>query len=538
MINQKIKNQFPSLFNEEYGALIDFVKKYYEFLTANAYDRSLTDLFDVDKADEEFFLAFREQYAKEFPTESAFSKRELLPLLREYYQGKGTPDALRFLFRAIYGDEVAIGIPGNRIIKASGPGWSQFNMLTVYVNDGSIRAPQIGDTLEIVDSSGAINATTVLDVKSLSNENESLLPGMNPLGTRKIPIYRVYFSLRDRLPIGSNSDIVSVRENSTAFRQVVAKITPLKSVSEIKLLHSGSGWEVGEVITLVGTREDTALRVRQTTPAGKIVRFDTAKHGFDHDASRTYYYMPSGEAIDSSIWSMNFQYNDPVLGDAGGIKQTLNFNDKTILFRSGASMGWSDLYQNNPNSGYLATEGAVYLRDYYSDGYIAEGYMDDLPPLPVGPYFVNGYLTPGYFADPEGLETWIEPGYVYDLSQTSADVDAYALMGLLNPIQEQARFQGVKNSYAIFRINKGFVVKSAGFFDHTATLVSDDRSRLQDNYFFQKFSYVVETDVKYEKAKKLLEHFNPAGLMPFIVQRVRGEVASTQEVVELGIEQA
>ena len=63
---------------------------------------------------------------------------KLLKLINEFYRAKGTPNSLKFLFRALYNEEIDIYYPKEDILKASDGKWILPLALRLDTNDSNI----------------------------------------------------------------------------------------------------------------------------------------------------------------------------------------------------------------------------------------------------------------------------------------------------------------------------------------------------------------------------------------------------------------
>ncbi|CAB4124108.1 hypothetical protein UFOVP49_11 [uncultured Caudovirales phage] len=128
-ISSLIDDQIPEFIKEDHPNFVAFIKAYYEWMEnsqegAVLYEtKKLLDYRDVDKTSEEFLKYFKKQLLPNFPEEILSDKAKLIKNIRSFYQKKGSPESLNFLFRALYGQDIDILYPKENILKASDGKW-------------------------------------------------------------------------------------------------------------------------------------------------------------------------------------------------------------------------------------------------------------------------------------------------------------------------------------------------------------------------------------------------------------------------------
>jgi len=90
-----------------YQAFIDLYYSYIKQRTAPVGEifNHLNEL-DPDLALDDEITRFYDVYAKELPQTIAYDKRNLIKLLNQIYEGKGTENSLKLLFRLIYNEDI------------------------------------------------------------------------------------------------------------------------------------------------------------------------------------------------------------------------------------------------------------------------------------------------------------------------------------------------------------------------------------------------------------------------------------------------
>lgn len=142
LISSLVGQQLPDFVRSEYSTFITFLEKYYEWLeiSGNVIKASeqIKDSFDVDLATDSYVELIRDEFLPYFPKSMTLDKRKFVKLISQFYRSKGTPDSLKFLFRALYNEEIEIYYPREDILKVSDGKWVLPLALRVDTNDNNI----------------------------------------------------------------------------------------------------------------------------------------------------------------------------------------------------------------------------------------------------------------------------------------------------------------------------------------------------------------------------------------------------------------
>lgn len=142
-----IESQVPEFVREDYPKFISFVKAYYEFLEKERivdgiYQKNnLTEILkrlrtigDVDQSLDLFENNFYNTFLPFLPKETAVDKAFLIKNVLPLYQSKGTSESFKYLFRLLFGEEIEIEYPRDKILRASSGKWVKENVLRTTTN--------------------------------------------------------------------------------------------------------------------------------------------------------------------------------------------------------------------------------------------------------------------------------------------------------------------------------------------------------------------------------------------------------------------
>jgi len=122
-----VREQLPEFIRADYDTFVAFVEAYYEYLEqtnkSTDFGRNLLNYFDVDNTLTDFEEYFRRKFLNSIPAETLANKAFLVKHIRDFWRAKGTEKAYRFLFRALYGEEIEIFYPKDNILRLSAGKW-------------------------------------------------------------------------------------------------------------------------------------------------------------------------------------------------------------------------------------------------------------------------------------------------------------------------------------------------------------------------------------------------------------------------------
>lgn len=142
LTSKLVKQQLPGFVRDDYPIFVTFLEKYYEWLETNnqvSYELdALRKSTDIDTADDFYIEQLRKDLTPYFPTEIAGDKTLFLKLIHEFYRTSGTPDSVKFLFKALYNENIDIYYPKEDILKTSDGKWVLPLALRIDTNDNNI----------------------------------------------------------------------------------------------------------------------------------------------------------------------------------------------------------------------------------------------------------------------------------------------------------------------------------------------------------------------------------------------------------------
>lgn len=153
-IHLMVAEQIPDFVRDDHPVFVEFIEKYYEFLAqantgiltsdsesyyygADYAMRSLVDVPDIDTTDLDNFISlFKSQYGKGLPRQLELDRKLLYKNLVDFYRAKGTEDSFKFLFRALYNEDIELYYPKQDMLIASGGNFTIQATIQVPYSEG------------------------------------------------------------------------------------------------------------------------------------------------------------------------------------------------------------------------------------------------------------------------------------------------------------------------------------------------------------------------------------------------------------------
>lgn len=309
-ISVLVRDQLPAFVRDEYDTFVRFVEAYYEYLEqqnkALDFSKHLLEYNDVERTLSEFLEYFTRMYLPLIPKDSYTAKELLIQHAKEFYRAKGTPAAFKFLFRALFGEEIDLYYGKDLILRASDGKWvtsrslqfqkefysltegdgvtTEFRLfeictndtLTVYINDVAqtsgytlglndpvIRfaiAPADGDQLRFAYSSMGIVYRINLDplvleftgqTSGASALSEESLVKSDAYGT----YIEIFISHVSPIPF-LQSERVRTRYYYSETEYLTLEFVLASNVDTITLTNPGASYNIGDVVPIVGGSPD------------------------------------------------------------------------------------------------------------------------------------------------------------------------------------------------------------------------------------------------------------------------------------------
>jgi hypothetical protein len=267
-----IREQFPSFMQTDYRKLVLFIKAYYEWMEQKGnpgYVLSKLDtIWDSDRSLDEFYSHFKNTYLVSFPELFAVNaagktpnKNLLLKKIRDFYGNKGTESAYKFLFRLLYDSDLEFYYPKNDILKASDGVWIEPRSVKTTSSNGTALFG--GKSGQLVQYNGSVLvASAFIDTV--------IQYSFNGLPVTEFFITDINGEFLPNLE-------VRIQKDSSEWREVAYSV-----LGDFFVQLAGSGYRVGDAVTVTASGTGFAAQVEQTGLAGSVKRISISKSGFNY----------------------------------------------------------------------------------------------------------------------------------------------------------------------------------------------------------------------------------------------------------------
>lgn len=259
----KVDAQFPEFFREEYKLFVKFVSEYYNYLDTT-YAGDIEQVRDIDLCDDVFLQHFRNTFCPTLPDFEYVDLKFFIKHAREFYRSKGTIDSVKFLFKALFNENVDIYYPGEYLLKAQDGIWEQEYFIEVEREAGSLPSSGANIIIEFRQGAGVLNITPT--------RFEDIGDGVT----------RFFFKpeTKYQFTVGLAIFIYDVDFQLIFTGRIV------QQAGEIQIVKPGKYWILGQAFKIQGNKKDTICRVTKVDGQGGIAAVEILEHGFKHNLNQ------------------------------------------------------------------------------------------------------------------------------------------------------------------------------------------------------------------------------------------------------------
>ena len=501
-----VNELLPEFLDSEGPKFQAFARAYYEWLeTSNQiYDRSknLLNYADIDNTTDEFVKYFQREVMADFPENILADKALLISRIKDLYRSKGSEQAYKLLFRILYNDEINFYYPGQDILRVSDGRWVQETSLR-------LSAPFVGNLYDIGGKNIA-GATSGARAK-VDRVTATIEQGVDVF---EVFLIKVVGTFQDTEIVASEDGLLS--------GVILSSIGPLQ---QVEVTFGGGSHRVGDSVSFTSDSGSAANGVITTVDGSSILPLILdGGSGFSNNAiisitggsglgaefevdgiSNTETLFFYQDTI-SDLSSTRIDANTYITSNTGSISANLAIaNSSTIL---GSALGTSNVVVGTISSVSAVTRGGGYnilpsvtvREDAIADQNLSDGaggikgFNASLAAVPVG-----GSIT-SVAVDSAGT------GY--------NRIDAVTITNTTRSAQNGTGSAGVSG-----------IVNYDGKYTDTKGFLSWN-NRLQDNYYYQQFAYVLRTDQSLDAYREIVKSIlHPGGVNLFADLRIESNVA-------------
>jgi hypothetical protein len=475
-----VEGQIPEYLRVAYPLFASFIKEYYTFLDENRQVNAIllnsNTWTDVDLTLDMFVDEMRKQHAYDISPEALVEQRRLIKFINQYYESKGSENAAELYFRMMYNDTATVKYPGDYVLRASDGVWTTKKTIKIDTDYAQID-PR---SLELAPAAIRENSTDVYELKErtiylkyLRRESTGIKLYSYEVGCVQVgriivnlDIFELEISIPNTINISQFNEVLSTQPYFdtvwvTAIDEGVEYVYGFLTQQLIGYDIIAGGEEFRLRDTLVVENEESPLYpVPEQENNNGIVRVTGAS------TSNVEEYFAADYVVAGAEYA---------IGDITGVINNFIFISTGHRFDIAGDY-FAELYNEDNNY----TKYNEFTRVF-----------ENLRGSRFGTL-----ITGDYFADREGSTSYMEfndeSGYV-DFNETTVNL-----------------------SSATVDFTVGYVYEHPGEWKNNAGFLSDI-NKLQDNYYYQAYSYVIQTkNVPYETWSSLYKNSaHPAGFIVF-----------------------
>ncbi len=573
-LSHLISNQLPDFIRQEYPVFVTFLEKYYEFLDqdgqVNNFLLNYEKNFDINRTLDSFVPKFKSQYAQNFPLTAQIDDRRLIKFIKQFYEAKGSEKAIELLFRILYNEKTEFFYPSEHVLKASDGFWIEDVTLKLAV-DSSITANPFDLTGKAVKIIYHENVGSVIFERTV----ETNITNVTKFAYVYPPVYEIVTSLPKTTQIlvpGAGADAMSLVSGGEVKAVVGETYNTFNASTGVNVTTnaitvSSHGYSTGDVVVYV---KDGGTIVTGLTDYSIYYVINVDSNTIKLATSATN--ATAGTAIDLTVVGSGTQkLYSPYASSGNGYYVAPNV-EFTASAGSGATARailnddgtLSHVVITDGGSGYVSAPAVTFSTEAYKTrveitsgntttvyGYIVRQLStveiiscDGTPPcgFTVGDIFSideTGSVGP-YTIDYEDdtLEYFLNKN-----NETDVIINPYTLVGRDNRARvriDAVDADGCPTAVSIFdtgfdferetftatiesplgctatlSFSTGAVNVKTGRFKDSRGMLSNV-NKLQDNYYYQSYSYVIRSNVPSNKWYDIVKNTtHPAGTQLF-----------------------
>jgi len=468
----------PSHIRENYPAIIQFVREYLIFLeTQNEsayFQNTLPEQRFIETQQEQFLKRIEKEIGLFVPRQYEADPKIFYNKISELWQSRGSRESIETFFRIFFNEPVEVTYPNEQILIPSNSVWFQESFIT-------LDTPGVRDIP--LDNIEVYRLFRGVETFVETSRFEEVV-----LGT-----FRVYSETEvfENVELG---DEYVIRNKTTDEFIEIGRVVP--SPTSVFVQDGGSSWKPGQVFRFPGTVRDTLIRVDKVTDDNAIEKVSIVENGYEHSSSPTllvspFPIRPSGTS--------DFNLTEESLPSGG---------TKFSLFVSSDNVGTSD------NVNGLLLPGNYFLEVYVGDlkpgkeiEYESDYFFNEYISLSEDKLYVGGDVNDR--SDFDFSYTGREVLSTTSVASGEDDSDTFDYQVIDITLEEFLR------SRAIITMNFAPFARLEGEWRDLSSIISEDFTRIQDSFFYQTYSYELNSTVDPLEYRYIVPEFNVAGQKPF-----------------------
>lgn len=270
-ISDLISTQLPEHITSEFPVFKTFIEKYYNYIEQDQQAQEILQnallYSDIDSTINSLLDVFSEQFTKNIPKDILADKKLFIKLASELYTRKGTEEAYRIFFRALFNEEIDFFYPSTVILKPSDGKWEIPHIIRVKPISGS---PFNLASTKITGNTSSANAIIESVISFDSGQNTIYELNLNEN------------SIEGQFQAGEN--IIGAKlTNVQSGAKIVTSAQIYSILRSVDVIYGATGYSVNDPITISGTTGTGAKGfVGEVSNSGSINKITISNYGYDY----------------------------------------------------------------------------------------------------------------------------------------------------------------------------------------------------------------------------------------------------------------
>jgi len=493
--NQIIDKSIPDFIKSDYPLFVDMMTAYYDWLseTKNSIDIVNSNYRDIDQTLDEFLEFFRKEYLTNIPFNLKIDKRLLVKHIREFYRNKGNEQSYKFLFRILFNEDIELYYPKVDILKTSDGKWQQTISIKILKDEDIPLADIFSNNIIGMTSSAWAKAESISDYVDRGTEIYEI----------NLQTIKGNFIKNELLQIGEYY------------------ATVLEVIAGIRVDVGGTGYKINEVVEIIDSGDVVGTGKITSVGRGPVTGLSIVDGGTGYSGTQReideFIYLPI-----NTVWDGIDLLAATIQGDSNQYdfySSTINFPITTTLI---PGIGDIIRIRDTPvqiGQGAIGRVSLVSQIGEILDVELIQGGRDYAAPVAT----VESVSGTGGNISAAGGGGSIKSVALNDFPTVHFDSNGNET-ATINIITEDG------SSAVLELITNGATIRYPGFWKNDDGKLSSNKV-LQDNYYYQEFSYVVLSSVTESRWKEILEKvLHPSGFELFGEVKVTGSAAANTDI--------
>jgi hypothetical protein len=268
-ISTLVEQQFPQFARDDGPNLVSFIRSYYEWLEQanNAIEvaKNLTNYQDIDNTYDKYLEYFHREIMGSIPRATLANRKLLAKHIKDVYRARGSELSYRLLFRLLYNEEIEFYYPGEDILRASDGRWVKENTIR-------LGAPRVGLVTQFSNE-------PIIGLTSGATAKVDRIVGGLSGGVIVDELY-----LLDIIGTFQDNERVALQSNNSVYATIFASAGPLQSVL---VTQGGAFHQKDDIVTLTSASGSGAIGGVTGTSDQSSVQWSIINGGEGYAANAT-----------------------------------------------------------------------------------------------------------------------------------------------------------------------------------------------------------------------------------------------------------